>query len=300
MFNRLRRDGLRILLLQGIAFGVSWLMVTYVFLGPLPRISPQFKNTVKEAPANAVAFSKKTVTTAYINVASYMKPRQKTVPGGSDSPSRADLPPPWVFGDTVVSTPTPYVEPPKDEAKPTWGIPRIPLPTAAPTSSSGGGPSRPTQSPQQQPTAIPQPTAYPTQRPVPTAIPEPTLAANPSQLEDSVLAEINRRRKGMGLVELRMQGNLQQAARGHSSYMKSSGNFSHTGSGGSTPYTRAKAAKYQGQPHGETIIVGYSDAVGIVEAWWNSPGHKVILTNKTIRQAGIGFAGTYGTALVGY
>ena len=291
MFNRLRRDAIRIIMVNLLAFGFSWVMVTYVFLGPLPRISPQFRHRVKDAPQTIAVESKKAVTLAYAKVSSYMKnaPTQteEQIPSGP-----IILPPPWVFGDTVVSTPTPYMEPPAQQPLPT----ALPVPTALPRRP--GIPSQPTSVPQ--PTAIPRPTARPTQKPAPTNVPPPTMAPlNGTEMEDGVLAEINRRRKEIGLGTLRMQGNLQQAARGHSEYMKSQGKISHTGANGSTPMDRVEAAKYTGQPAGEVVIYGYPTPVQSVEGWWQSPGHHAILTKPNITEIGIGFSGTFGTAVVG-
>ncbi len=291
MFNRLRRDAIRIAIVQLLAFGLSWIMVTYVFLGPLPRVSPQFRHRVKDAPQVIAVESKKALKLAYAAVSSYVKSVPKKSPVEQLPTEPVILPPPWVFGDTVVSTPTPYIELPTP-------LPATPTPQSMPT----GLPGRP--SVPSRPTSVPQPTSRPTPRPTkapaPTFVPPPTMVPmDATQMEDGVLAEINRRRAAVGLGQLRMQGNLQQAAKGHSEYMKSQGKISHTGAGGSTPLDRVKAAKYTGQPAGEVVIYGYPTPVQSVEGWWQSPGHHAILTKPNITEIGVGFSGTFGTAVVG-
>lgn len=294
MLNRLRRDALRILLVQSLAFGFSWLMVTYVFLGPLPRISPQFRHTVQESPAKIAQESKKFVAMISGKIQSV-----HTSPKEVPATTRVELPPPWVFGDTIVSTPTPtpFGGEPTQQPLPTPTV----LPTGVPRRPGSPGqpglPDRPTAAPR--PTV--RPTARPTKVPTPTDIPEPTLAPlSGTEMEDGVLAEINRRRAAMGLGQLRMQGNLQQAARGHSAFMQSQGTISHTGAGGSSPLDRVEAANYTGQPAGEVVIYGYPTPVQSVDGWWHSPGHYAILTKPNITEIGLGYSGTFGTGVVGF
>lgn len=294
MFNRLRQDAVRILMVHGLAFGFSWIMVTYVFLGPLPRVSPQFRHTVKEAPEKIVAESKEVFMTISGKIQSV-----KTAP--TEAPTmRVELPPPWVFGDTVLPTPTPTPEGGIPTQRPLPTPVMLPTATGAPSDGSGSGlPGRPTPV-FKQPTSQPRPTPRPTKKPEPTYAPPPTMVPlSANEMEDGALKEINRRRAAMGLGQLTMQGNLQQAARGHSEFMKGQNAISHIGAGGSDPMDRVSAARYTGQLAGEVVIYGYRTPIESVNGWWNSPGHYKILTLPNITEIGLGYSGTFGTGVVG-
>jgi uncharacterized protein YkwD len=87
---------------------------------------------------------------------------------------------------------------------------------------------------------------------------------------------------------------LREAARRHSYDMAANNFFSHTGSDGSTPNTRAAQAGYTGGTGGhvwENAAAGYSSAQATVDQWMNSTdGHCENIMNGHHRVVGVGYA----------
>ncbi len=86
--------------------------------------------------------------------------------------------------------------------------------------------------------------------------------------------------------------------------MARTGTLSHTGDGGSTFVTRAKAAGYA-QPSAENIAMGYRSTKEVVDGWMNSSGHRTNILNCRSTTAGVGVAFTadgtpYYTQVFGY
>lgn len=123
-------------------------------------------------------------------------------------------------------------------------------------------------------------------------------------LEDSTLAEINRRR-AMGANcggtdyppagPLTMQAQLRQAARCHSADMGENNFFSHTGSDGSDPGARIRRAGYAPRTWGENIAAGYSTVTDVVQGWMDSPGHCRNIMNDSFNETGVGYGNYPGT-----
>jgi uncharacterized protein YkwD len=103
---------------------------------------------------------------------------------------------------------------------------------------------------------------------------EAQAAATPTAtLESQIVTLSNAKRVAAGCKALPVQGQILTAARNHSRYMATSGNFSHTGSANSTFISRINAAGYTA-PRSENIAWGYRTATDVVNAWMNSPGHR--------------------------
>lgn len=69
--------------------------------------------------------------------------------------------------------------------------------------------------------------------------------------------------------------------------MGRTGEFSHTGRGGSNFITRSKAAGYA-RPSAENIAWGYRSAEDVVDAWMRSPGHRENILNCRSKTVGVG------------
>ncbi len=90
---------------------------------------------------------------------------------------------------------------------------------------------------------------------------------------------------------------LGAAARNHSVDMAQNNYMSHTGSDGSSPWDRIRAAGYSFTSAAENVGAGYPTADDMVNGWMSSPGHRAnILSNEC--DIGVGYAydaqSTYG------
>ncbi|BEL05492.1 hypothetical protein Q0Z83_036830 [Actinoplanes sichuanensis] len=139
-------------------------------------------------------------------------------------------------------------------------------------------------------------------------VPAPATPAPGDSTDQSVVAEINRlineQRTGNGCAALTVDAQLTAAAQAHSTWMAQNGTLSHTGDGGSTFVTRAKAAGYA-QPSAENIAMGYRTAAEVVDGWMNSPGHRANIVNCQSKTVGVAAADTadgtpYYTQVFGY
>lgn len=113
-----------------------------------------------------------------------------------------------------------------------------------------------------------------------------TSASSPEALE--VIALLNDQRMMRGLVRLRQDAALTDAATDHSAYMARTRILSHEGSGGSDFAERATAAGYMGFANGENVAEGYPDARRVFAGWMNSPGHRDNMLNPEANDIGVG------------
>ena len=124
-------------------------------------------------------------------------------------------------------------------------------------------------------------------------------------LETQVITEINKRRAAgakcggvskpkVGAVKLNAQ--LRCASRKHSKDMVVKKFFSHTGSNGSTPWARIKAAGYVYKNAAENIAAGQATAIAVVNGWMGSTGHCNNIMNGVLKEVGVGYypGGMYG------
>ena len=107
--------------------------------------------------------------------------------------------------------------------------------------------------------------------------------------ETAFLGLINNYRAQNGLPGLTLSNSLSNAARGHSADMAIRNYFSHTGSDGSSPWDRIRAAGYSYNTYlGENIAAGYPGAQANFDAWRNSPPHNANMLSANFRAIGIG------------
>jgi uncharacterized protein YkwD len=106
-------------------------------------------------------------------------------------------------------------------------------------------------------------------------------------------AQISVQRAQNGLVRpLGYSPALQAAAESHAQYLSRTGNFSHTGAGGSNVQTRVRRAGYQACTVAENIARGQSDIRSVLTDWMGSPGHRANILNPQVTQYGFAGAGS--------
>jgi hypothetical protein len=127
----------------------------------------------------------------------------------------------------------------------------------------------------------------------------------PTANEQYLLELINRDRAKVGAQPLAFDSDLNEAADAHTQWMLATDQFSHTGSGGSSPTQRIKDAGYSlsgSWSTGENIAwastrqpAGNQDEIELLHKnLMNSPGHKANILNANFKEVGIGFdVGTY-------
>ncbi|MDF2812776.1 MAG: calcium-binding protein [Microvirga sp.] len=127
----------------------------------------------------------------------------------------------------------------------------------------------------------------------------------PNFYEQFLLELVNTERAKVGAQPLAFNSNLLVSSEDHSRWMIASDVFSHTGSGGSAPTDRMKAAGYHfagSWSSGENIAwastrapAGLQDEVQLLHTnLMNSAGHQANILNADFREIGIGFeTGSY-------
>lgn len=117
--------------------------------------------------------------------------------------------------------------------------------------------------------------------------PAPLAAAGP---EAELFALINAARAERGLRPVRAEARLAAAAMRQAQDMAKHDRLDHTGSDGSTPWTRARAAGHADARPGEVIAAGPDGPRGILAMWMESPPHRDILLAPAATEAGVGHA----------
>jgi len=129
--------------------------------------------------------------------------------------------------------------------------------------------------------------------PSPTTPPSGCAWTSNSGFESSLISLINSERSNRGLSTLSQYSALTTAARNHSQDMACNNFFSHTGSNGSSPFSRMIAAGYSYSTASENIYAGsggYNSASSAFSSWMNSDGHRNNMLNPDVTHIGIGYA----------
>jgi uncharacterized protein YkwD len=120
---------------------------------------------------------------------------------------------------------------------------------------------------------------------------------NVEAIRDAILCLHNQIRAQNGLPALRANVRLERAAQGHSAAMVQQGFFEHTTPDGVSMVDRILGARYarpwQGWSLGENLAWGTGDLAtprGALDAWMNSPGHRVNVLRRTFKEVGVGIA----------
>ena len=113
------------------------------------------------------------------------------------------------------------------------------------------------------------------------------------ELDQQVLAEVNRTRQAHGLRRLVVSGGLQKAAGAHSRQMLERGFFAHNAPGG-LPFAKRVRIYYRSDGFttwsaGENLLysTGEITAEAAVEAWLNSPEHRENMLSPAWREVGV-------------
>jgi uncharacterized protein YkwD len=121
-------------------------------------------------------------------------------------------------------------------------------------------------------------------------------AGNLGLVRETVLCLINRERAQNGESPLRLSGELEQAAEGHSRELITANYFAHVSPGGETPVDRVRETGYIPGPSvgyviGENLAwgtYGLATPAEIVAAWMASPGHRANILESQYSETGIG------------
>lgn len=109
-----------------------------------------------------------------------------------------------------------------------------------------------------------------------------------------VVAVVNRHRAETGCGPVRLRPALNRAARRHSADMARGQRLSHTGTDGSSPAARMRAAGYQPRHSAEVIAAGAGTPEAAVRTWMDSDPHRAIVLTCRYTHAGVGVAGGSG------
>jgi hypothetical protein len=127
-----------------------------------------------------------------------------------------------------------------------------------------------------------------------TANTSPNTACN-LNFNTELMNLINEYRSQNGLVQLEMDYNLNNAACGHSQWMSATGNISHVGYNGSTPWDRCRDAG--SQCDGEIITLYITQPIQALNKWKVSTPHNNNMLNPNWREIGLGMNGGYVTVV---
>lgn len=117
-------------------------------------------------------------------------------------------------------------------------------------------------------------------------------------LAGQVVALVNSLRASLGLSAWAVDPILMAVAQNHANWMVATGQYGHTGEGGSTPQDRALAAGYAGSVAENWVAGPGMTPAGAVDWWRNSGIHYATLTS-TAQHVGVGVVrGSRGTVYV--
>ncbi|MBX2861912.1 MAG: CAP domain-containing protein [Leptolyngbyaceae cyanobacterium MAG.088] len=111
-----------------------------------------------------------------------------------------------------------------------------------------------------------------------------------SSILDDLLAETNDIRAANGASNLRFSYQLGQAAQAHAEDMATNDYFSHTSLDGSSIADRIDDSGYIYSSAGENIAAGHDSVEAVVNAWFESPGHRENLLNPDYVDIGFGLS----------
>ncbi|MFF5977884.1 CAP domain-containing protein [Streptomyces olindensis] len=132
---------------------------------------------------------------------------------------------------------------------------------------------------------------WPAPRPF-QAPPEPrdTTGYSRGDAAAEVAAAVNRHRTRAGCGPVRLRAPLNRAAQAHSADMARRQRLTHTGTDGSGPAARMRAAGYHPRHTAETIAAGVATPQAAVRTWMDSAPHRDIILTCRYTHAGVGVA----------
>ena len=138
------------------------------------------------------------------------------------------------------------------------------------------------------PAAPPVVTTPPVTAPPVTSPPSVTLSA----AQQAIVGLVNQYRGQNGLVALKVNAKLVQAAQIHANDMAAMNLMAHDLPGAALPglADRARFVGYQYSTMGENIAYNFPDAASVMNAWMNSPGHRANILDSSYTEIGVGIA----------
>lgn len=123
----------------------------------------------------------------------------------------------------------------------------------------------------------------------PAPAPAPAIV-QVSNVQDSVVSDVNHHRTLAGLGPVVVDGRLTAAAQGHSDHMAREKVMTHTGSGSTTGGQRITNAGYEWTMWAENVAAGQTTSAEVMNAWINSPGHRANILHGAALHIGVAAA----------
>ncbi len=127
----------------------------------------------------------------------------------------------------------------------------------------------------------------------------PTTDTGITSYEQRVIDLTNQKRTANGLPALKANWELSRVARYKSQDMHDKHYFSHTSPTYGDPFAMIRNFGISFRSAGENIAYGQATPEAVVQAWWNSPGHKANILNASFSEIGVGYVadGHYWTQM---
>ena len=126
-----------------------------------------------------------------------------------------------------------------------------------------------------------------------------TQAQAPDPVAD-LAARINRERVASGLPPYALNAQLTKAAQGQANDIAATGNYSHTGSDGSTVFDRVGRTAFGAYSWGRRLgenWAWYANAATAMSAWMDSTPHRNNILHSLYREIGVGIAPSKGNTI---
>jgi uncharacterized protein YkwD/Mg-chelatase subunit ChlD len=122
----------------------------------------------------------------------------------------------------------------------------------------------------------------------------------PLTFDQAVIELTNAERVAQGLLPLKNEPLLAQAALAHSQAMSTQNFFDHKNPvTGTSPDQRVSATGYAFITTGENIALGQTTPEEVMESWMNSPGHRANILDPDYREIGLGYVAGAGGNVCG-
>ncbi|NMP37619.1 MAG: LysM peptidoglycan-binding domain-containing protein [Clostridiales bacterium] len=127
----------------------------------------------------------------------------------------------------------------------------------------------------------------------------PLVAEETTSFEEQVVNLTNQKRRANGLSDLKLNWELSRVARYKSQDMHDRSYFSHTSPTYGSPFKMMSDFGISYRSAGENIARGQTTPQAVVNAWWNSEGHRANMLNASYTQIGVGYYsdGNYWTQM---
>jgi hypothetical protein len=130
-------------------------------------------------------------------------------------------------------------------------------------------------------------------------LPTPAHAQAPGMVTD-LAARINRERVSRGLAPYALNAQLTRAAQSQASDIAGTGDYSHTGSDGSTVFDRVARTAFGSYSWGRRLgenWAWYPSAATAMSMWMDSAPHRANILHPLYREIGIGIAPSRGNTI---